>query len=122
MAEIFNLLTIGDGVVGGSATVRYGIANQGVQQFRVRLPSHWRNVEFTGPNLRRKDKQDDVWTLSLQDKAWTGYTLVITYDFAFDPKKATLNAAGAHALDVERERGTLAVATAAGVAIEPAGH
>ncbi|MCI0540137.1 MAG: hypothetical protein L0Z50_33440, partial [Verrucomicrobiales bacterium] len=119
VAEIFNLLTIGDGVVGGSATVRYGIVNQGVQQFRVRLPSHWRNVEFTGPNLRRKDKQDDLWTISLQDKAWDGYTIVVTYDFAFDPNKATLNAAGAHALEVERESGTLAVTTAAGLTIEP---
>ena len=38
-------------------------------------------------------------------------TLVITYDFAFDPKGATFDATGAHALDVERETGTLAITT-----------
>jgi hypothetical protein len=120
VAEVFNLLTIGDGIVGGSATVRFGIVNQGVQQFRMRLPAHWRNVEFTGLNLRRKDRQGDVWTISLQDKAWNGYTLVITYDYAFDPKKAALDAAGAHPLDVERESGTIAITTATGLMVEPA--
>jgi hypothetical protein len=119
VAEVFNLLTIGDGLVGGSATIRYAIFNQGVQQFRVRLPAHWRNIEFTGLNLRRKDQQDGVWTISLQDKAWGGYTLVITYDYALDPKRATIDAAGAHPLEVERESGAVAITTAAGLAIEP---
>lgn len=119
VAEVFNLLTIGDGLVGGSATIRFGIVNQGVQQFRLRLPRHWRNVEFTGPNIRRRDQQDDVWTLALQDKVWGGYTLVITYDYPFDPKQATLDAAGAHPLEVERETGTVAITSAASLALEP---
>ena len=119
VAEVFNLITIGDGLVGGSATIRFGIVNQGVQQFRVRLPAHWRNLEFTGPNIRRKDRADDIWTIALQDKAWGGYTLVITYDHAFDPHRATLDAAGAHPLEVERETGTVAITRAANLAIEP---
>ncbi|MBM3878200.1 MAG: hypothetical protein FJ387_00510 [Verrucomicrobia bacterium] len=119
VAEVFNLITIGDGLVGGSATIRFGIVNQGVQQFRVRLPRHWRNVEFTGPNIRRRDQQEDLWTIGLQDKAWGGYTLVITYDYTFDPQQATLDAAGAHPLDVEREAGTVAVTSAANLALEP---
>lgn len=132
VAEVFNLITIGDGLVGGSATIRYGLINQGVQEFKVRLPAHWKNVEFTGPNIRRKEQalaapagpqpQDTnyvVWTIALQDKAWGGYTLVITYDYQFDPKKASLNLAGAHALNVERETGSAAVATAANLKLEP---
>jgi hypothetical protein len=118
-AQSFNLVTIGDGLVGGSTTIRYGILNQGVQQFRVRVPKHWRNVEFTGANIRRKDQQDDIWTIGLQDKAWGGYTLVVTYDYPFDPQKATLDAAGAHPMDVERETGSLAITSAANMAIQP---
>ncbi|MFA5191359.1 MAG: hypothetical protein WC740_11570, partial [Verrucomicrobiia bacterium] len=117
LVDIFNLVTVGDGLVGGSATVRYAIFNQGVQEFRLRLPSHWKNVEFTGSGIRRKDQskddQGEVWTLSLQEKAWGGYTLVITYDEAFDPHKATLAVGGMHALDVERETGTVAITSAA---------
>jgi hypothetical protein len=119
VAEVFNLITVGDGLVGGSATLRFAVVNQGVQAFRVRLPRHWRNVEFTGPNLRRTDRQDDVWTLTLQDKAWGAYTLVVTYDHAFDPKQAVIDGAGAHPLEVEREDGTVAVTAAPGLEIIP---
>ncbi|MBI5684855.1 MAG: hypothetical protein HZC54_07230 [Verrucomicrobia bacterium] len=117
LVDIFNLVTIGDGLVGGSATVRYAIFNQGVQELRLRLPSRWKNVEFTGPGIRRKDQQKDdqgeVWTIALQEKAWGSYTLVITYDEQFDPHKATLVAGGIHTLDVERETGSVAITAAA---------
>ncbi|HOY58764.1 MAG TPA: magnesium transporter [Verrucomicrobiota bacterium] len=120
VAEVFNLITIGDGLVGGGATIRFGIVNQGVRQFRVRLPAHWRNIEFTGANIRRKDREGDVWTITLQDKVWGGYTLVVTYDHGFDPQKATLDAGGPHPLDVERETGAVAITSAANLALEPA--
>lgn len=113
IAEIFNLVTVGDGLVGGSATIRYGLINQGVQEFRVKIPAHWKNVEFTGPSIRRKELSGDVWTIGLQDKAWGAYTLVVTYDYQFDPQGATLPVAGIHALDVERETGSVAITTAA---------
>jgi type II secretory pathway pseudopilin PulG len=125
VSEIFNLVTVGDGLVGGSATIRFGIINQGVQEFRVALPAHWKNVEFTGANIRRKeqspgDTNSVVWTLTLQDKAWGGYTLVVTYDYQFDAKAAALNLAGAHTVGVERETGSLGIMTAASLKLEPA--
>ncbi len=137
VADVFNLLTIGDGIAGGSATIRYGLVNQGVQEFKVKLPTHCKNVEFTGPNIRRKElisrgskaegrapaapldsrpstlDSDDVWLIGLQDKAWGGYTLVVTYDYQFDPKGAALAIGGIHTVDVERETGSVAVTTAA---------
>jgi len=54
-----------------------------------------------------------TWTIGLQDKAWGGYTLVVTYDYQFDPKGATLSAGGIHTLGVERETGSIALTTAA---------
>ncbi|MEQ2010408.1 MAG: hypothetical protein ABMA26_26780, partial [Limisphaerales bacterium] len=151
VAEVFNLITVGDGLVGGSATIRFGILNQGVQEFKVRLPAHWKNVEFTGPNIRRKETPVSIkmlrpsgstapvqisaaapvqfsalpptqyvdWTISLQDKAWGGYTLVVTYDYQFDPKKAVLDLAGAHCDGVERETGSVAVTAAANLKLQP---
>jgi len=113
VADVFNLVTIGDGIVGSSATIRYGLVNQGVQEFKVRVPVDFKNVEFTGPNIRRKEQSGDVWTIGLQDKVWGGYTLVVTYDYQFDPKGATLPVGGIHAMDVERETGSVAVTTAA---------
>src|SRR5262249_48644540 len=47
------------------------------------------------------------------------YTLVITYDYQFDPKKATLDVGGAHCLNIERETGSVAITTAASLKLEP---
>jgi hypothetical protein len=120
VADVFNLVTIGDGIVGGSATIRYGLMNQGVQQFDLAVPATWKNVEFTGPNIRRKElKKDGTWTIGLQDKVWGGYTLVVTYDYQFDPKGATLAIGGLHTVGVERETGSVAVTTAASLKLNP---
>lgn len=125
VSDVFNLVTVGDGLVGGSATIRFGIINQGVQEFRVALPAHWKNVEFTGANIRRKepspgDTNAVVWTLTLQDREWGGYTLVVTYDYQFDAKASALDLAGAHTPGVERETGSLGIMTAASLKLEPA--
>ena len=112
-ADVFNLITIGDGLLGGSATIRYAIINQGVQEFRVKVPSLWKNVEFTGPNIRRRELQGDTWVIGLQEKAWGGYTLVVTYDYQFDPHKASLPIGGIHPDGVERETGSVALTSAA---------
>lgn len=118
VADIFNLVTVGDGLVGGSATIRFGIINQGVREFHIRVPAHWKNVDFTGPGIRRKEQQTNDWTIGLQDKAWGGYTLVITYDFPFDPKGALLAVGGIHAMAVERETGTIALTSSSGLRLE----
>ncbi len=122
-ADVFNLITIGDGLLGGSATLRYSILNQGVQEFHVQVPSLWKNVEFTGPNIRRKELQGDTWVIGLQEKAWGGYTLVVTYDYQFDPHRATLPIGGIHAVKVERETGSVAITSAANLrlAAQPGG-
>jgi hypothetical protein len=141
VADVFNLVTIGDGLVGGSATIRYGLTNQGVQEFRIKVPAKCKNVEFTGPNIRRKEiiggtsstspnnsnnsnpsgtrgtrpseTNDVVWIIGLQDKVWGGYTLVVTYDYQFDAKGATLPVGNVHAAEVERETGSIAITTVA---------
>jgi prepilin-type processing-associated H-X9-DG protein len=117
-ADIFNLITIGDGVVGGSATVRYDLVNQGVQEFHLEAPAHWRNIEFTGPNIRSHERQGRLWTIHLQEKAWDGYTLVVTYDYPFDATNAMIDAGGLHAPEAEHETGSVAVTTAAGFKVQ----
>ena len=127
VADVFNLVTIGDGVVGGSATIRYSLVNQGVQEFKIQVPAQFKNVEFTGPNIRRKelnqgsDTNDIVWTIGLQDKVWGGYTLVVTYDYPFDSAHGDtrLPVGGIHTMDVERETGSIAVTTAASLQLSP---
>jgi len=117
VADVFNLVTIGDGLVGGSATIRYSLLNQGVQEFKIKVPANFKNVDFTGPNIRRKEQAGEIWTIGLQDKVWAGYTLVVTYDFQFDAQSATLPIGGIHTLAVERETGSVAITAAASLQI-----
>lgn len=117
VAEAFHLLTIGDGFVSGSVTLRFGIFQQGLQQFRLRLPAHWRNVEFTGPQVRRRDRQDQVWTVGLQDKAWGAYTLVISFDHPIDPQLAQLPVESVEVLDAERQTTFFAITSAASLEV-----
>ena len=49
VADVFNLVTIGDGLVGGSATIRYGLVNQGVQEFKVRVPAQLQKCRVHRP-------------------------------------------------------------------------
>ncbi|MCF7708542.1 MAG: type II secretion system GspH family protein [Verrucomicrobia bacterium] len=119
VAEVFNLLTMGDGLMGGSAVIRYAIVDQGVREFRIELPGHWKNIEFSGADIRTKEKTNNVWRIGLQRKTWNGYTLVVTYDYQFDPAGALLNIDGAHTLDTERETGSFAITSAANLELTP---
>jgi len=126
-AEIFNLATIGDGLLRGSATIRFGIVNQGVQTFTVRVPgtNAWKNVEFAGANIRARqpvpaaDGSTVNWTLTLQEKAWNGYTLVVSYDNQFDSKVGSLSLGVAQPQGLERVTGTLALTGASNIELAP---
>src|SRR5207248_10802273 len=113
---------------------RYASMTPGVQEVRLKMPASWKNVDCTGPNIRRKEQVEPgptaagaagdtnylVWSIALQDKAWNGYTLVVTYDQQFDPHQATLALGGIHALEVERETGSVAIASAASLQLREA--
>ena len=124
-AEVFNLVTFGDGLLGGTTTLRYGIVNQGVETFRVRVPDDWKNVQFIGANIRRSENSANAeanavdWTITLQEKVWNGYTLVVSYDdqYSADQEAHQRSLRGAHPLDVERETGTLAITGASNLQI-----
>ncbi|MBX3745249.1 MAG: hypothetical protein KF833_08045 [Verrucomicrobiae bacterium] len=119
VAEAFHLVTLGEGLLSGAATLRYSIFHQGIQQLRLRVPGHWRNIEFTGPGIRRQDRQGNDWTLTLQEKAWGAYTLVLTYDHPVNPRGDTVVVAAAQPLDTERVTGHLAIANATPAQVEP---
>ena len=127
VADVFNLVTIGDGVVGGSATIRYSLVNQGVQEFKVRVPAQCKNVEFTGPNIRRKEQTKGPTRMTSSGRLvcrtrsgavtrWWSPTIINLI-----PRRGTrrLPVGGIHTVDVERETGSIAVTTAASLQLSP---
>jgi len=143
VAEGFsNLVTIGDGLVGGQRhTIRYGLINQGRAGIpSLWLPAHWKKMSnFTGPNIRRKEASPArrppaaanrrIPTFGRSGSNRTsgqgpggGYTACSSPTIInFDPEGGLRWAwAGAHALGVERGRpASIAITTAASLKLDP---
>jgi hypothetical protein len=110
-AEIVNTITLTEALVSGRALVRYDIANAPVKELRVRVPAAFKNVEISGPNIRRRDQTGDVWRVELQSKTRGSYTLTVTWE---QPRSAStktnaVELSGIAAEGVERETGLLAI-------------
>ena len=67
-AEIMNTLTVTETLVSGQTWVKFEIANAPVKEFRVRVPSAFKNVELTGAQIRRRDQTNEDWRVELQGK------------------------------------------------------
>jgi hypothetical protein len=107
-AEVVNTITIADTLVSGKALVRYDIANAPVKEFRLKVPSQFRNVEINGANIRSRSQTNSVWQVELQSKMRGSYTLTVTWE---QPRAKTnaIEIAGVSAEGVERETGLLAI-------------
>lgn len=108
-AQVFNLITIGDGFMGGSATINYTVENAGVREFLLDVPETWRNVDITGVDIRQKSQTGTVWRVTLQDRVLGVYSLVVTYDQPFDPNAAILVPAGLKTVETSQESGHIVV-------------
>ncbi|MFH0953245.1 MAG: hypothetical protein V1873_02835 [Verrucomicrobiota bacterium] len=108
-AEVFNLVTIGDGFLGGSATINYVVEKAGIQEFVLKIPKSWQNVDVTGVDIRRRTQADGTWHVALQDRVLGKYTLLITYDQPFDPNSDVIMPTGLTTERTEQESGYVVV-------------
>jgi hypothetical protein len=112
-SEAFHLVSIGEGVLYCSSALTYHIEGAPVRSFRIVIPAAFRNVEFSGLDVRGWDHEGEIWTVSLQDKVIGDYTLGVTYDKQFAYKKDELVVGGVETLGTTRESGYIALASSA---------
>jgi hypothetical protein len=119
-AEVMNTVTLTETLVTGRSQVRYEIQNAPTKEFRVRVPAAFRNVEVTGANIRRKDRDETTgeWRVELQNKVRGNYTLTVTWIMPWNAKDGSLELAGVEAAGVERETGAFALIAPARLRIE----
>src|SRR5206468_7329215 len=65
-AEIVNIVSVSETLLTGRAVVRYDIQNAPVQEFRLKVPAAYRNVEITGTNIRERAQSNGRWRAELQ--------------------------------------------------------
>jgi hypothetical protein len=122
-AEVVNWLTLTESLATGRALVRYEIQNAPVKEFRLKIPTAFRNVEISGANVRRRDQNDDEWRIELQNKVVGVHVLTVTWEQPWNVKgqatEAVFDAAGVEAIGVERETGVFAVVSKSQLQIAP---
>jgi hypothetical protein len=121
-AEVADVVSVTEALVTGRAIVRYEIANAPVQEFRLRVPAAYTNVEVFTPNLRRRDRTNDVWTMELQNKVRGVHTFTVTWE---QPRAARTNAelavSGIETLGTERETGFIVMLARPPLQVTPQG-
>ena len=112
-AEVVNTLNFTETLVSGRALVRYDIANAPVKELRIRVPDTFKNLEITGPNVRSREQDGNLWRVELQSPVQGVYTLAVTWDQPRPARTNALEITGVSAEGVERETGLLAVSAKA---------
>ncbi|MFO7534497.1 MAG: hypothetical protein R6X19_02225 [Kiritimatiellia bacterium] len=109
-AEVFNLCSIGEGVLYGSASISCHISGAPARSLKLKIPQRLQNIEFTGRDIRNWSHSGDVWTVTLQEKVIGAHTLLVTFDQRLDYAAADFDAGGLSVLDAEGEVGYLVIA------------
>jgi hypothetical protein len=109
-AEVFNLCSIGEGVLYGSASISCHISGAPARSLKLKIPERLQNIEFTGRDIRNWSRTGEVWTVTLQEKVIGAYTLLVTFDQRLDYAAADFDAGGLSMLDAEGEVGYLVIA------------
>lgn len=112
-SEMFNLVSIGEGVLYCSAVVTYHIEGAPVRNLKFKIPETFKNVEFAGQDIRGRDHEGEIWTVTLQEKVIGDYTLGFTYDRKFDDKGETVSVGGVQTIETTSESGYIVLASSA---------
>ncbi|GAF90321.1 unnamed protein product, partial [marine sediment metagenome] len=110
-SEIFNLASIGDGVLYGSASITYHISGAPVRTLKLKIPEDIHDVEFAGRDIRGWNREGGEWTVSLQEKVIGDYTLLVTYDRQINYDRAELAIGGIETVGTESEVGFIVLAS-----------
>ncbi|MFC1499109.1 hypothetical protein ACFLS1_11675 [Verrucomicrobiota bacterium] len=112
-SEVFHLVSIGEGVLYCSAVATYHIEGAPVRDFKIRIPKEFRNIEFTGRDIRGWRHDGELWTVSLQEKVMGDYTLGLTYDKHFQYKGDDISVGGVQTEETTSEAGYIVLASSA---------
>jgi hypothetical protein len=111
-ADVFHLFSIGEGIAYGSSVINYVVSGAPVSAFRVELSDEYKNVEFTGKDVRNPEKTTNGYIVQLNTPVSGAYTLLATYERPFKPQGETLTFTGARPLDAQSESGHTIVTSA----------
>ena len=117
-SEVFHLVSLGDGVLYGSALVTYHISGAPIREFKLSIPAEYQNVEFTGRDMRNWERTNTAWTVSLQEKILGDYTLLVEYDRPVSYVGGEVAVGGVQTEGTESEVGYIVAASSASLKLD----
>jgi len=109
-AELFHLLSLGDGIAYGSVICTYAISGAPVDELRFRATGNLEEVEFIGNDVNRWQRDGDLWIVQLRRKVIGDYNLAVTYTQRM-PDGAMVSIGDLSCDGIESETGFITVAS-----------
>lgn len=119
-AEVLHLFSIGEGIAYGSSVLNYQVSGAPISTFKIELSDEYKNIEFTGKDLRNWQKTDGGFLVQLHTPVSGSYTLLATYERPFKAQGETLTFTGARPLDAQAEQGHTLIVSAYQFQVKPA--
>lgn len=125
-AEVFQLVSIGEGVAYGNVAINYFITGAPVDELLVRVDPRVENAQFFGRDVRRFDVDENdpsLWRITLQRRVSGDYNLGVGYHqrYGGDADAAgSLLVGGVSPVDVQMQTTYAAVASPLDLAISEA--
>ncbi|MEA2013591.1 MAG: hypothetical protein U9O87_11050 [Verrucomicrobiota bacterium] len=117
-ADMLHLISLGEGVVYGSSVISYHTSGAPVDEFTLKIPENYKNIEFSGRAIRSWDKNLDKYKVSLHEKISGDYTLLVLYEFPFKLSEKPISIAEIESVNTETETGFVAITGASGMRLE----
>ncbi len=112
-AEVFTLVSVGEGIVNADTTIQYSIVQAGTAQFIISVPDDVDVLSVAGNNVRNwrleEDKGQKILNVYLNSEATGTYQLNVRYEKTLQSTSAVSEIPRIQVLDVEREKGYIGV-------------
>lgn len=112
-AEVFTLVSVGEGIINGDTTVQYSIVQAGTAHFIISLPIDVDVLDVTGNRLKdwrvKEDKGRKILDVYLNSEIKGTYQLNIKYEKTLQGTSAVSKIPEIQILGVEREKGYVGI-------------
>ena len=110
-ADSFHMYTLGNGIINGSSLIHFDISGAPLDTLEFNVPAEYRNIEFTGEDVRNWSQTGEQYTVTLQSPIIGTYTLLATFERSFSDAADTLTATGITPLNTASEQGTIVISS-----------
>lgn len=124
-AEVLHMVDVSQGMLQGTAWIRYTIEHAGVKSFRLRAPTPDVALHVLGRDIaqvRPVADEPGVWRIDLRNKADRAYALEVRFQQPFDATAGEVSVQPLQTLGIGGQNGYLVVRSGGRLQVEVAGR